>query len=141
MINDHNDYLKFNYMYLFRTDIISKVWRFHLWFFGGVRVAHLFSFLCCPIMCFYVLSFVLWCPLWFPHKKLCSVHLYLQLFVGGLMFYLHCLCVVVSNTYCVALCLSLSCVPCVASFSGLSIFDCPLGTLLHLFKQELVFLH
>ena len=24
-------------------------------FFGGVRVAHLFSFLCCPIMCLYVL--------------------------------------------------------------------------------------
>ena len=28
--------------------------------FGGVRIAHLFSFLCCPIMCLYVLSFVLW---------------------------------------------------------------------------------
>ena len=25
------------------------------------------SFLCCPIMCLYVLSFVLWCPLQFPH--------------------------------------------------------------------------
>ena len=35
----------------------------------GVRVAHIFSFLCCPIMYFYVLSSVLWCPLWFPHKK------------------------------------------------------------------------
>jgi hypothetical protein len=33
--------------------------------FGGLRVAHLFSVLCCPIMC-----------------------LYLQLFVGGRMSYL-----------------------------------------------------
>ena len=35
--------------------------------------------------------------------------------------------VVVSNTYCVMflLCFSSSCVPYVASFSGLSIFDCP----------------
>ena len=37
-------------------------------FFSGVRVAHLFNFLCCPIMCLYVLSSVLWCPLRFPHK-------------------------------------------------------------------------
>ena len=27
-------------------------------------------FLCCPIMCLYVLSFVLWCPLRFPHKTM-----------------------------------------------------------------------
>ena len=37
------------------------------WVFGWVRVAYLFSFLCCPNMCSYVLSSVLWCPLWFPH--------------------------------------------------------------------------
>jgi hypothetical protein len=36
--------------------------------FGGIYVAHLFSFLCCPIMCLYVMSSVLWCPLWFPHN-------------------------------------------------------------------------
>jgi type III secretory pathway component EscS len=37
-----------------------------------------------------------------------------------------CLCIVVSNTYCVVilLCFSSSCVPYVASFSGLSFFDC-----------------
>ena len=34
--------------------------------FGRVRVAHLSSALCCPIMCLYVLSSVLWCPLRFP---------------------------------------------------------------------------
>jgi hypothetical protein len=33
--------------------------------FGGVRVAHTFSCLCCPIMCIYVKSAVLW----FPHKN------------------------------------------------------------------------
>ena len=69
--------------------------------FGGVRVAHLFRSLCCPIMCRYVPRSVLWCPWRFPHKKRCSVRLYLQLFVGGLMFYLHRLCIVLSNTYCV----------------------------------------
>ena len=37
--------------------------------FGGVHVAHIFSFLCCPIMCHYVQSSVLWCPLRFPHTN------------------------------------------------------------------------
>jgi hypothetical protein len=43
-------------------------------------------------------------------------------------FFCGCLCIVVSNTYCAVflLCLSSSYVPHVASFSGLSIFDCPL---------------
>ena len=39
-------------------------------FFGGVRVAHLFIFLCCPITCLYVLGSMFWCPLRFPHKTL-----------------------------------------------------------------------
>ena len=44
------------------------------------------------------------------------------------VFVLH---IVVSNTYCVVflLCLSTSCIRCVASFSGLSIVDCPFGVL------------
>jgi hypothetical protein len=42
-----------------------------------------------------------------------------------------CLHIVMSITYCVVflLCLSSSCAPYVASFSGLSIFDCPFGIL------------
>jgi len=68
---------------------------------------HLLSFLCFPLMCFY-----------------------LQLFVGGLMSFClltysgvqHILC-------CVAFLFSLSCVPYVASFSGLSIFNCLFGIL------------
>jgi len=31
---------------------------------------HLFSFLCCVIMCLDFLSSVLWCPLWFLHKTM-----------------------------------------------------------------------
>ena len=40
-----------------------------------------------------------------------------------------CLCIVMSNKYCVVFlfCLSSSCVPYIASFSGLSIFDYPFG--------------
>jgi hypothetical protein len=39
----------------------------------------------CSIICLYVLSSVLWCPLRFMHNR---VRLYLQLYVGGLMSYL-----------------------------------------------------
>jgi hypothetical protein len=34
-----------------------------------IHVAHLFCFLCCSIVCPYVLSSVLWCSLRFPHKN------------------------------------------------------------------------
>jgi hypothetical protein len=42
-----------------------------------------------------------------------------------------CLCIMVSNTYCVVflLCFSSSCAPYDASFSGLSNFDCPFDIL------------
>ena len=69
--------------------------------------------------------------------KLMFGRLFLQLFVGGLMSYLRYLClfayVVVSNTYCVVF-LSSSSVSYVASFFGLSIFNCPIGILKRLFK-------
>ena len=66
----------------------------------------------------------------FRIKKRCSVGIYLQLFVvGSCLIYMYVICVriVVSITYCVVFlfCFSSSSVPCVASFSGLSIFDCP----------------
>ena len=53
--------------------------------------AHLFSLLCCPMMYIYLLSSVLWCPLYFRIKH-CSVGVYLQLFVGWLISYLVYLC-------------------------------------------------
>ena len=93
-------------------------------FFDGVCVGHLFSFMCYPIICAYVLSSLLWCPLRFPHKTMfCSS---LPVAVRSCHIYVTCFCLrlVVSTTYCVVLllCFSSSCVPYVASFSGISIF-------------------
>ena len=67
--------------------------------FGGVRVAHLSSVLCCHIMCLYVLSSVLCCWLRFPHKS-------------NVRFVFISSCLVVSNTYCVVFlfCYSSSCI-------------------------------
>ena len=52
---------------------------------------------------------------------------------GACLIYVICGClrIVMSNTYCVVflLCFSSSCVPYVASFSGLSFFYCPFGVL------------
>ena len=63
-------------------------------------------------------------------QKRCSVRVYLQLFVGGLMSYLRYLCLFAfSGVQYIVLCFSSSCVPYVASFSGLSNFDCPFGIL------------
>ena len=71
--------------------------------------------MCCSIMCFYVLSSVLWCPLRFPHKKRCSIRLYFQLFRRAhILFKLF--------VFVFLFCLSSSCVPYVASFSGLFLF-------------------
>jgi hypothetical protein len=39
-------------------------------FFGEVRLVHLFNYLCCPIMCLYLLSSVLWCSLRFAHNTM-----------------------------------------------------------------------
>jgi hypothetical protein len=38
-------------------------------YYDGVRVIPLFSFLCCAIICLYLPSSVLWCPLRFRHKN------------------------------------------------------------------------
>ena len=63
--------------------------------------------------------------------KRCSVRLYLQLFVVGLMSYLRQLCSFEQSgvqhilIFCFLLCSSSLCVSYVASFPGLSIFDCP----------------
>ena len=67
----------------------------------------------------------------------CSVRLYLQLFVGGFMPYLRYLCLSphsgVQHTLCSVLCFVclclVSCVPNIASFSGLYILYCPFGFL------------
>ena len=72
--------------------------------------------------------------------KRCSVRLYLPLFVGWLMSYLRYLCLFansgVQHILCCCCCFVslrlVSCVPNVASFSGLFILYCPFGFFLTL---------
>ena len=69
---------------------------------------------------------------WYLHKNdIQFVFTSSCLYEGSCLLYVICVClrIVVSNTYCVVFLfwLSLSCVPCVANFSGLFIFDCPFG--------------
>jgi hypothetical protein len=99
-----------------------------LFFFWWVCVAHLFSFLCCPIMCFYVLSSV-FCDVRYDFR--------IQMVFGSSLPPVVCRRAqilfarfVVSNTYCVVILFFLAlCTLCVASFSGLSIFDCSFSML------------
>ena len=106
---------------------------------GSVLLTFLIFF-SSPIICLYVLSSTLWYPLRFPHEN--DVRFVLTsncLYENSCLIYLICVClrIVVSKTYCVVFlfCLSSSCLPYVARFSGLSIFDCPFGILSHLFTQ------
>ena len=80
-------------------------------FFGEFHVAHLFIFLCCHIMCIYVRSSMLWCPLRF-RIKWCSVRLYRSRRAHCPIYFIFvCLRIMVSKTFCVLflLCLSSSC--------------------------------
>ena len=103
----------------------------HIGFFGGIHIAHIFCFFCGVLL--YMYLYVLSCDAHYDFCiKQCSVPIYLQLFVGGPLSYLHYLCllhIVVSNTYFVVclLRLSWSCVPYVVIFPGLSILDCSFG--------------
>ena len=63
-------------------------------------------------------------------QKRCSVRLYLQQFVGELISYLRYLCLFVHSG---VLCLA-SCVPYVASFSGLANFDGPIDILTFMYQ-------
>ena len=114
------------------------------------------SFLCCRIMCLYVLSSVLLCPLRFPHKTMFGsssppvvcrrIHIllthsgvqYILCYVFGLFFFVLCtLCCQflwivhfwLPLQYSITFICPVSCVPYVASFSGLSIVDCPFSIL------------
>ena len=104
----------------------------HPGYFDGVRVANRFS-----VLCPYFLSFMLWCPLRFPHKSdVRFVFTSSYLWQGSCLIYVICVClpIVVYNTYYFVffgiVCLPLvSCVPNIAIFSGLSILNCPFGFL------------
>jgi len=70
-------------------------------YYGGIRVAHLLIFLCCAIMCLYLLSSVLWCPLRLPHKNnVRFVFTTSCLYEGSCLIYVFCVCllILVSNT-------------------------------------------
>ena len=99
-----------------------------------IRVAHLFSVLCSPIMYLYVLGSVLW----FSHANdVRFVFTFSCLYEGSCLINVICVClrIVVSNAHCVGFVFvfvffSLSCVTCVVSFSGLSIL-CYLFSILY----------
>jgi hypothetical protein len=77
----------------------SRVTEFTSGCLVWVRGAHLFSFLCCPIISFYVLSSVLWCLIRFPHKNdVRFVFISSCLYEGScLIIFGVCLCIVMSN--------------------------------------------
>jgi len=73
--------------------------------------------LCCLFACLRLVSCVWWCP---TNVVLCCLFSCLRLVYGGVQ---HMLCCVL----CLACLRIVSCVPNVASSSGLSIVDCPFG--------------
>jgi len=78
---------------------LSMYISMYLIIFGGGPCCS-FSFLlflfCCPIMCLYVLSSVLWYPLRFPHKNDA-----LSVFISSCLIYVICVCLrrVMFNAY------------------------------------------
>ena len=88
-------------------------------------------------------SYMLWCPLQFPQKNDVPF-VFTSICLHEVLFTLHVfvLRIVVFNTYCVVflVCLSSSCAPYVASFSGLSILITPtvLSGVYFLWKTVLV---
>ena len=85
---------------------LSLSMSFFVFFLGGVHVAHLLSFLCFPVVCIFVVSSVLWCPLRFRHKNYVRVvFTSICLYEGSSLIYVSrvCLRILVSNTYCVVL--------------------------------------
>ena len=82
-----------------------------------------FSLLCCPIICLYIHSSMLWYPLRCPQKyDVRFVFTSCCLYEGSCLAYIICVCfrIVVSNTYCIVFLFWFltSCVPYVPTFSG-----------------------
>ena len=114
------------------------------WQEGRVRVAHLFSFLCCLIICLYFLSSLLWCTLRFSHKTMFGSSL--SPVICRRAHVLHYLCLLarsVSNSYCVVLCCVVLCcvvLCCVVLCCVVSLF-CLSSSCLHLCCQFLWIVH
>ena len=71
-----------------RQQLFTPVFRWR-------SVLLMLKFLCCPIMCLYVLSSLLWCPLRFPHKNYVRF-----VFSSSLCLFAY---IMLSNTYCVVI--------------------------------------
>ena len=103
----------------------------HPRFLGGVRVAHLFSFFFCVVLLCVFTFWVLCCDARYNFRINTT---YLRLF--GLVSYLRWLCLLtysgVQHILYWCFCLCSSWVPCVVSFSGLSIYDCLFSILQHM---------
>ena len=122
--------------YNFWYSLLFIKYLFHHPVSSGVRVASLFwVFFCVVLLC----VFTFWVPYCdircdFTHRNdVLFVYNSSCLYEGSCPIYAMCvcLCIVVSNTYCVVFlfCFSSSCISYATSFSGLSIFDCPFGIL------------
>lgn len=70
---------------------------------GWIRVVHLFTFVCCPIIRLYVRSSVLLCPLCFLHKNDFRVVFTSSYLSESPCLIFVCLRIVVSYRYCVGL--------------------------------------
>jgi hypothetical protein len=86
---------------------------------GGVCAAHLVSFMCCRVMCLYVLTSVLWCPI------MC-----LYVLTSVLCCPIMCLYVLTSVLWCPIMCLyvltSVLCCPIMCLYVLTSVLWCPL---------------
>jgi len=111
-------------------------------FLGEVCVARLFIFLWYLIMCLCVLSFLLWCSLRLPHSNdVRCVFTFSCLQEGSCLIYVICVCLIwhsgVQHILCCVFCFVslrlVSCVPNVASFSGLSFLYYPFGVITIIF--------
>ena len=65
----------FKSSYLITGNVTSRVHEFTTGRLVGSELLTLYFFVCCPIMCLYVLSSLLWCPLRFPHKTMFDPYL------------------------------------------------------------------
>ena len=98
--------------------------------FGRTCVSHRFCFFVWSYYVFLRSEFRVVMSITISAHALCSVRLYLQLFVGVRLSCVRCLCLFAHNSVqhilcCVFLCFSFSSVPYANSFSSLFISDCP----------------
>ena len=64
-----NKTVRLEYLMMTKIRILPQIYSIPECMFGVVRVAHIFSCLCCPVVFLCVLISVLCFPLRFPHKN------------------------------------------------------------------------